>query len=446
MPAVQTGHALTVRAGRRTVSAGMDMAPDPGEVEAASPAATARPVWRDRSTPPHISTLILLAGVSSMSMNIFLPSLPGMAAWFDTEYAVVQFAVSGYLGMTALVQLMAGPLSDRYGRRPVIIGGLWIFLLATLGCILAPTVEVFLGFRMLQAGIAAGFVLSRAIVRDMVEPDAAASMLGYVTMGMALVPMVSPMIGGVLDALFGWQAAFAVMFLAGLGLLWLVHHDLGETNLRPSASMLAQFRSYPELVRSLRFWGYALTAALTSGAFFTVLGGAPWVASTLMRLDPATLGFYFGFIACGYMFGNFLSGRYARRVGLNRMMMIGTLVALAAVLLACALHALGFMHPLALFGPVLCVGVGNGLTLPSANAGVVSVRPHLAGSASGLGGTLMVGGGAALSALTGFLLEGGSTAWPLLGTMLFCALGAAISAHWVIRVARRRAAVTAHPG
>jgi MFS transporter, DHA1 family, multidrug resistance protein len=423
----------------------MDMAqrPEP-ETSAATPP---RPVvWRDRTTPPHISTLILLAGISAMSMNIFLPSLPGIAQWFQADYALVQLSVSGYLGITAIAQLVAGPLSDRYGRRPVIIGGILMFLAATIGCILAPTIESFLFFRMFQASIATGFVLSRAIVRDMVEPDAAASMIGYVTMGMALVPMVSPMIGGVLDTLFDWRATFVAMFLAGLFLLWLVLSDLGETNRTRSVSMAAQFRTYPELFRSQRFWGYAMTAAFTSGAFFTVLGGAPYVASTLMQLEPAELGFYFGFIAFGYMSGNYLSGRFARRLGLNRMMLLGTIVSLCAVGLGCILHAAGFLHPIALFGPVLLVGVGNGLTLPSANAGIVSVRPHLAGSASGLGGTLMVGGGAALSATTGFLLEGGSTAWPLLGMMFLSACGAIAMTLWVIRVARRKGDVHPHPG
>ena len=160
----------------------------------------------DRTTPPHISTLILLAGLSALAMNIFLPSLPGMVAYFNTEYRLIQLSVALYLGVNAALQLLMGPISDRWGRRPVILWGLGLFLVATLGCIAAPNVYVFLTFRMVQASVVVAMVLSRAIVRDMVPQDRAASMIGYVTMGMAVVPMIGPAFGGLLDEAFGWQA------------------------------------------------------------------------------------------------------------------------------------------------------------------------------------------------------------------------------------------------
>jgi MFS transporter, DHA1 family, multidrug resistance protein len=140
-----------------------------------------------------------------------------------------------------------------------------------------------------------------------------------------------------------------------------------------------------------------LTAALASGSFFAFLGGGPWVASEVLGMAPAELGFYFGFIAAGYMIGNFLSGRYSGRVGLNRMMLLGGIVSSGGLIAGVAMLALGLLHPVSFFGSILFVGLGNGLSLPSANAGMVSVRPHLAGSASGLGGALMIGGGAALA-------------------------------------------------
>ena len=221
-----------------------------------------------------------------------------------------------------MLQLVLGPLSDRFGRRPVLLTCFSVFLVATVGCLLAPTIEVFLAFRMAQAVIASGIALSRAIVRDMVPADQAASLIGYVTMGMSLVPMVSPMIGGWLDETFGWQSVFVLMLAFGVAVTALMALDLGETNLRPSSSFVAQFRAYPELMRSQRFWGYSLTAALTSGAFFSLLGGGPWVATDLLGMSPSSLGFHFGFISVGYLIGNFLSGRYATRVGLNRMMLV----------------------------------------------------------------------------------------------------------------------------
>ncbi|MCB1313440.1 MAG: MFS transporter, partial [Sedimentitalea sp.] len=200
-----------------------------------------------RQTPPHILTLILMAGMSAMAMNIFLPSLPAMADHFDTDYGVMQLSVALYLGSSAILQVFIGPVSDMFGRRPVILWGLALFVLATLGCILAPTAEIFLVFRMCQAVVAVCMVLSRAAVRDMFDEDRAASMIGYVTMGMAVVPMVGPAIGGVLGEALGWQANFWLLFGLGALTFALTWADFGETAMKSGKTLVAQFREYPEL-------------------------------------------------------------------------------------------------------------------------------------------------------------------------------------------------------
>jgi DHA1 family bicyclomycin/chloramphenicol resistance-like MFS transporter len=394
----------------------------------------------DRTTPPHMLTLVLIAGLGALAMNVFLPSLPGIAKHFNSDYAVAQLAVSGYLAVTGALQLLVGPLSDRYGRRPVLLWSMGIFILATIGTMVAPSMEIFLACRMCQATVASGFALSRAIVRDMVPPEKAASMIGYVTMGMAVVPMIGPMVGGALEALAGWRASFAVLLIFGIVVFALVLTDLGETHRTRSKSLSAQMRSYPELLNSRRFWGYALTAAFASGAFFAFLGGGPYVATTVLGLSPERMGFYFGFLAAGYLAGNFFSGRYSERVGISRMMISGAALASLAMMGSFALFWFGALHPLALFGPTFFVGLGNGLTMPSSNAGLLSARPHLAGSAAGLGGALMIGGGAGLSAFAGSLLGPGIGALPLVAVM-FAASGAALlSAIWVARIEREVAA------
>jgi len=402
---------------------------------------SAPPRWLNRSTPPHVITLVVIAGVSALSMNIFLPALPSMATFFEADYAVVQLAISAYLGVTALLQIIIGPLSDRYGRRPVLLWGIGIFVLATIGCIFSTSIEALLGFRMLQAGVASGIVLSRAIVRDMVPPEQAASMIGYVTMGMSVVPMIGPALGGVLNASYGWQASFVMLGLLGVVVWLIVWLDLGETNSHKSASFGAQFRAYPDLVRSRRFWGYALTAGFASGAFFAFLGGAPFISTVILGLNSAEMGAYFGIVALGYMFGNFLSGRYAQRAGMNKMMMIGGAVAATGSALSLLLFELGFLHALSLFGPMMLVGIGNGLTLPSANAGMISVRPQLAGSASGLGGAITIGGGAGLAALAGVMLNEESGALPLFALMFLVSLLGVFSSLYVIHVAKKAGAL-----
>ncbi len=390
-----------------------------------------------RATPPHIVTLVLATATSALSMNIFLPSLPGMARHFSADYAVVQLAVSVYLVATACLQLVIGPLSDRYGRRPVMLVCFTVFLAGTFAAVFAPTIEALLACRLLQAFSAAGMVLARAIVRDMVGPDEAASRMGYITMGMALVPMVGPMIGGLLDEAYGWQSTFLLTLGFGVLAFSVVFFDLGETNAHRSASFVAQFRTYPELLGSRRFWGYTGTAAFTSGAFFAFLGGGPFVSSEILLLSPSQYGLYFGIISIGYMLGNFLSGRFARRWGINRMMLTGNAVAVVGMSVSIAMFAAGYYHALSLFGPAFFTGMGNGMALPSANAGIVSVRPHLAGSASGLGGSLQIGGGAVLAVLAGALLTVETGPYPLLLAMVGSSFLALTCTLYVISVTRR---------
>jgi MFS transporter, DHA1 family, multidrug resistance protein len=393
----------------------------------------------DRSTPPHIVTLILLAGLSALAMNVFLPSLPKMTEHFRTEYRLMQLSVAIYLGVNALLQIIIGPISDKFGRRPVILWGLVLFLGATLGCIFAPDIATFLAFRMCQAVVVTAMVLSRAVVRDMVPQDQAASMIGYVTMGVAVVPMVGPVFGGMLDEAFGWQSTFWLLFILGALILWMSWRDLGETSVSRGLSLMQQFREYPELFRSPRFWGYALTCALSSGAFFAYLGGAPFVGSEVFHLSPAALGFYFGAPAVGYFIGNGLSGRYSARVGINRMILWGCVLNATGLGTALLVFAAGFQSEWTFFGFMTFVGLGNGMTIPNATAGALSVRPHLAGTASGLSGAIMIGGGAALSALAGALLQPGTGAWPLLWLMFATGGASIVSILLVIHRERRLA-------
>lgn len=395
--------------------------------------------FADRRTPPHIATLIALSALSALAMNIFLPSLPAMTAHFATDYRLMQLSVALYLAVNAAMQLVIGPISDRYGRRPVLLGGVALFLVATLGCIFAGNVWVFLGFRMLQAAIVTAMALSRAVVRDMVPEAEAASMIGYVTMGQAVAPMIGPAIGGGLEAAFGWQASFWALFGAGAAVLALTWADLGETAPRTGTSLKAQIRQWPELLRSPRFWGYSATLGLSSGSFFAYLGGAPFVGDRVFGMDAATFGLFFGAPAVGYFAGNFLSGRFSVRIGINRMVLWGTLINAGGVALSLTLFLVGLGTPLGFFGLMTCVGLGNGMAIPNATAGVLSVRPHLAGTASGLSGALMIGMGAALSALAGALLTPASGAFPLLWIMTVTAVGAVVSILLVVRRERRLA-------
>jgi DHA1 family bicyclomycin/chloramphenicol resistance-like MFS transporter len=387
----------------------------------------------DKTTPPHISTLILLSGIGALAMNMFLPSLPAMADYFGTDYSIMQLSVPLYLLFSAGLQLIIGPVSDNLGRRNVLLWGLVIFMVATVGCIYAPTTAIFLICRCAQAIVAVTMVLSRAVVRDMFTQDRAASMIGYVTMGMALVPMVSPAIGGMLDQAFGWQATFWAMFAVGGLVLAVTWYDLGETSIASGKTLTQQFGEYPELLTSPRFWGYSMAAACCSGAFFAYLGGAPFVGSEVFGMEPAQLGLYFGAPAVGYFVGNFITARMATTLGVNTLVLLGCLANAVGGSVSMLIFLAGYGSPITFFGMMTLVGLGNGLCIPNATAGLLSVRPHLAGTASGLGGAIMIGGGAGLSILAGSLLSLETGAYPLLWIMLLTAVAGVASILVVIR-------------
>jgi len=390
------------------------------------------PRFFDRTTPPHMFTLVMLAGLSALNMSLFLPSLNTIAAEYAVDYSVMQLAVSGYFAATAIMQIIVGPISDRFGRRPVVLGGFAIFTLASAGAALAPTGAAFLGFRLVQATVATGMVLSRAVVRDLVSQDKAASMIGYVTLGMSIMPMIGPFIGGAVDEFLGWRANF--WLLTGMGLLMVVlaWADQGETVRDRGLPFREQVRQYPALLGSPRFWGYVLCTAFAAGAYYALLGGASLVASGVFGLTPLQTGLALGSPTVGYALGNYLSGRYSVRFGVNRMTLVGTGVASAGLAVSMAISLAGQESALLFFGFCTFLGLGNGLTMPNATAGMLSVRPHLAGTASGLGGAIMVTGGAALSAVAGASLSPEAGSLPLQAIMFGSSVLSGVAIGFVI--------------
>lgn len=392
---------------------------------------------------PGLLTLILLTALSTLSLNLFLPSLTNIAIDFETDYALVSLSIAGYLATTAVLQLVIGPMSDRFGRRPVLLCALSVFVIGSLGCLLARDIYSFLMFRALQAPVIAGWVLAMAMIRDTRSEGEAASLIGYVAMSMAIAPMLGPMIGGLLDELFGWRSSFLLYCLFGTALLLLCWMNLAETNLSPSATFAAQFQAYPELLGSRRFWGYALCGVFSVGAFYVFLAGVPLVAARQFSISPGQLGFYMGTITAGFAVGSFVAGRYSKRYALSTMMIAGRLIAFVGLAMGLLLFLLGYAHGLTLFLATVFAGVGNGISMPSANSGAISIRPGLAGSAAGLVGASAVAGGAVLTVFTGYLLEGGDPAIRLLGVMLSCAVLALSAAFYVRLIDRSEATLVA---
>lgn len=390
---------------------------------------------------PSLGVLIAISTVSPLAMQIYLPSLAGMMIVFSASAGEIQLSMSAYFIAVAVSQLFWGPLSDQFGRRPVIVAGMALFVAGTVWCLFAPTIEWLIAARVLQAaGGSAGMVLARAIVRDLYGPAQAASRIGYVMMGMAVMPTIAPALGGVLDAYYGWQGGFFLLLLIGLGAFLASYLFLPETNLsRRSAGFGRAFRAYGTLMSEPLFWSYALTASFAAMTYFAYLGGAPFIAAQLLALSAAEMGLYFMFVAIGYIAGNFLSGKFSERLGLYPMIISGTLLSAFAVAMMGGFASAGIVTAASLFLPMFVLGLGNGVCLPSTISGAVSVRPELAGAASGLVASMQVGLGAAAGTLVAWLFADSFLAGSAWSMILIMALGAAANLVAALTIKRARA-------
>ncbi len=372
--------------------------------------------------------LIIATGIGILSMNMVLPSLPSMAKDFNTSYGGAQYVLTVFLFALSVAQLAYGSVSDRFGRRPVMIAGLAIFVVGCAICAFATSLPMLLVGRVIQgAGGCAGMVLGRAILRDLFDRDRAASLLGYVTMSMVVAPMIGPALGGLFEETLGWRAGFVLLVFAGAAVLALVTLRLPEThyNRGESSGFSHLLRAAAMLAGNRVFLLYTAIMAFTSGTFFSFLGGAPYIVIELMDRGPGEFGLWAMMLAGGYMAGNFVTGRYAQRLGTRRMIQIGTALGVIGGATLVGFAAFGPNVPLALFAPMMVVTFSNGLVMASAISSAVSVRPDLAGAASGLSGAVQIATGAVGTIIVGATHDG--TAIPMATIVTVLAIGAFVS-------------------
>ena len=365
--------------------------------------------------------LIALTALAPVSLQTFIPALPAIQASFDSTTGITQLVLSLSILANAIATLAYGPLSDHYGRRPVVLAGLVIFLIGSVLSTIAPTIGLLIAARIIQsAGAAAGMVLARAIIRDLYDREQAASAIAYLTMAMVAAPMVSPTIGALLIDHIGWRAIFAAMTVLGVFMIALVWRGLMET--RPpglgggAGSLL---RGTATLLRQPAFLAYLLQSAFAISTFFAFISGAPYFMIDIAGRTATEYGLLFMVVSGAFMIGNFASARLGRKIGIDRMISTGNVLALAGVILVVALMAAGHWTPLALFGPMMITAFANGLSIANAQAGAISVNPNLAGTASGLAGFGQMFIAAVVSQAVGTLQDG--TPYPMVGFMLGCA-------------------------
>jgi DHA1 family bicyclomycin/chloramphenicol resistance-like MFS transporter len=387
--------------------------------------------------PAPLALLIAVSALGPATINIFIPSMPGVGRALGVDYGTVQLSLTLYLIGIAAGQLVYGPISDRHGRRPALIGGFAVYAVGTLLCLAAPDIWTLVAGRVVQSvGGCAGLVMARAIVRDLYDRDRAASELAYVTTGMVAVPMIAPTIGGYLDAWFGWRAPFVLLEIAGLVILALVLRRLDETHRERTggegaAAMLVGFVS---LLRRPPFLGYALHAASSFAVFYTFMAGAPYLLVEVLGKSAESFGPWFVTTGGSYMLGNYVAGRLSQRLGVDRMIALGSAIQIVGLAISLATALAGLLSPATLFLPIMLVSVGQGFSIPNAMAGAVSVDPSRAGAASGLSGFLQMAAGAGGTLAAGHLVQGG----PLPYNVLLIALSLAGIAAFVAWLAPRR--------
>lgn len=381
----------------------------------------------------HLSKrlIVLLAATSALgpaATQILLPAIPAIRQDFAVSDDIAQMTVSLSMAAIALGTLAYGPLSDKYGRRPIIMVGLFIAFIGSVLCAIANTIEVLIAGRFIQAfGAAVGLVLARAIVRDVYGPMESARVIATLVMVMVVIPMISPAVGGELLVYFGWHATGTAIAVFSMIMLVMITYSLPETLKEPVPfeGVGAMARTFGALLSSPAFTGYAFCVTFVSVIFFSFIAAGPELIVSVMGRPANEYGYYFIMMPCGFMAGNYIARHYGLKLHGDRLMLIGMAVAISGICVAFVLQLAGFRHPLALFGPVTLTVFGNGITLPSAQAAAINQFPKMAGSASGLTGFLQMAFSAAAAQLVAVVFNG--TAYPLLLVMLAASLLSIVS-------------------
>ncbi len=359
--------------------------------------------------------LTALVALGPMSTDLYLPSLPGLLRHFDADIAEVQLTLSVFLVGLAVGQLVYGPLSDRFGRRPVLLAGLILYVVASAICALAPGVPTLIAARLLQAtGACAGPVVCRAVVRDVHGREGAARILSYMGAAMALAPALGPILGGFVEAWLGWRANFAILCIYGAVGLALTAAILPETAPHRGESgggLDAALRGYLGLLGQRVYIGFVLCSALAYGGIFCFISGSSFVFVDIIGLAPQLYGVCFGAIVLGYILGTLVGGRLTRRIGVERLVRTGGLIsAVGGLALLLSVWTTGASVPGILL-PTVIYMVGTGLVLPNAMAGAIGPFPRMAGTAAALLGFVQMGLAAAGGVAIGHLANG--TAIPM---------------------------------
>src|SRR6202795_4563691 len=385
-------------------------------------------------------SLGLIALITPLAVHLFFPVIPAVKAALGLSDALAQLTFSIALFGMAFATLFYGSLSDRYGRRPVLLSGLVLFLIGSaVSAAAALIVPLVLG-RLLQAiGAGCGVTLGRAIAQDVYGRDRLVKALAYLTMFYTIGPMISPIVGGILIDTFGWGSLFGFGLVLGAVIALGAYVAVFETR-PPSPQNRVRsnvFRNYADLFRHLRFTAFVLQSGFMTATFLTTATAASSLLKDMLHRPSTEFGFYFLLFPFGFLAGNFITSRIGSRVANEAMVLAGSLLSLAAVTTQSSLLLAGMVTPLALFAPGFFITMAQGLSLSYAQADAMATNTRLAGTAAGLGVFVQNFCGAAFTQLYGFIADG--TVVPLTETTaitVLCGLCAGVLPFVMARRAR----------
>ncbi len=385
--------------------------------------------------PQSLLFMVLLTGVVAMgpmSTDLYLPSLPLLTTALATDVATVQLTLSVFLAGFAAGQLVYGPLSDRFGRRPVLLAGIAVFVVASVACVTATSIEGLIAARFAQAlGACAGPVLGRAVVRDVFGREGAARMLAYLGAAMALAPAIGPMIGGYLTVWSGWRANFVLLTAYGVFAFAGVWFLLAETNphIGRTTGAARMLRNYIGFLAHREYVGFLLCMALNYAGLFAFISGSSFVFIEVLDLSPDLFGFCFAGAVSGFIVGAVISGRLVRRLGIRRTVRYGAAITAASGLSMAVLVLAGIESVWSILGPMIWYLFGTAFVLPISMAGALGPFPDKAGAASALLGFTQMGFAALVGLGVGLAFDGTARPMAMVIALAGCATAAA---YWLI--------------
>ncbi len=335
---------------------------------------------------PFFITLISVTAAGPVAMQLYIPSVPSIKENFDVSLGVVQYAFSISLVTMAISMLFYGPLSDKYGRKFILISGITIFIIGSLIAVFSTNVIILIIGRVLQSiGGAGGLVISRAIVRDIYGPNEAARVLGTLITIFIAAPMIAVILGGFLSDYFGWRSIFIVTVFIGVIILLLIIFFLPEikNNNNEINNIKNTFLAYLKLLKSPIFLGFAMQGAFAPGAFMSFMALGPYLMIIELKRPASEFGIYFGIVTLIFMFANYIGGKYSKKFGIEKMVFIGAIISVIAGISGLTLYLYLGLSVLLMFTIQSISSIGNGIAMPSSQIGAMNVKPSISGTASG---------------------------------------------------------------